>query len=256
MLDAMTVTTERIELPVADGTALPAYLADPAGRGRAGARAGPAARTGVIVAHELFGVNPGIQGVVDRLAGAGYLALAPEFYHRHAAPGRWLERDDAGRAEGFALLHQLRRDQVLADVDAATGWLGSQPGIGRTAMIGFSAGGHLAYLAACRRPISRTAVIYGGWLPTTDIPLSQPEPTLDLTPGITGRILYVVGENDTLIDAGQRAQIGAALTRAGIDHELVVCPGAGHAFFWPGTAAFSPAATDDTWARILGLLAA
>ena len=200
-------------------------------------------------------MNPDIQGVVDQLAGTGYLALAPEFYHRHAAAGRWLERDDAGRAEGFALLHQLRRDQALADVDAAMGWLGAQPGIERTAMIGFSAGGHLAYLAACQRPISRTAVIYGGWLPTTDIPLSQPEPTLDLTQGITGRILYVVGENDTLIDAGQRAQIGTALAQAGIDHELVVCPGAGHAFFWPGTEAFSQAATDDTWARILGLLA-
>lgn len=267
MLDPMTVTSERIELPVADGTALPAYLADAGGRGHAGTRPGPGgrghagtrlgspARTGVIVAHELFGVNPDIQGVVDRLADAGYLALAPEFYHRHAEAGRWLERDDAGRAEGFALLHQLRRDQALADVDAAMGWLGAQPGIERTAVIGFSAGGHLAYLAACRRPISRTAVIYGGWLPTTDIPLSQPEPTLDLTRGITGRILYVVGENDMLIDAGQRAQIGAALAQAGIDHELVVCPGAGHAFFWPGTEAFNQAATDDTWGRILGLLA-
>jgi len=267
MLDPMTVTSERIELPVADGTALPAYLADAGGRGHAGTRPGPGgrgdagtrlgspARTGVIVAHELFGVNPDIQGVVDRLADAGYLALAPEFYHRHAEAGRWLERDDAGRAEGFALLHQLRRDQALADVDAAMGWLGAQPGIERTAVIGFSAGGHLAYLAACRRPISRTAVIYGGWLPTTDIPLSQPEPTLDLTRGITGRILYVVGENDMLIDAGQRAQIGAALAQAGIDHELVVCPGAGHAFFWPGTEAFNQAATDDAWGRILGLLA-
>ena len=58
----------------------------------------------MIVAHELFGVNPGIREVADRLAEAGYLALAPEFYHRSAAPGRWLERDDAGRAEGFALL--------------------------------------------------------------------------------------------------------------------------------------------------------
>ena len=50
-------------------------------------------------------------------------------------------------------------------------------------MIGFSAGGHLSYLAACRLPISRTAVLYGGWLPTTDIPMSQPSPTLDLTRG-------------------------------------------------------------------------
>jgi carboxymethylenebutenolidase len=131
MLDAMTVTSERIELRVADGTALPAYLTGPGDRGHAGTRPGSPARTGVIVAHELFGVNPDIQGVVDRLAGAGYLALAPEFYHRHAEAGRWLERDDAGRAEGFALLRQLRRDQALADVDAAVGWLGAQPSSAR-----------------------------------------------------------------------------------------------------------------------------
>ena len=162
-----------LEIPVADGTTLPAYLPQPAaGPAPAGpARTVPAA-TGVIVAHELFGVNPGIREVADRLAEAGYLALAPEFYHRSAAPGRWLERDDAGRAEGFALLRRLHRDQALADVDAALTWLSSQPGIERTAMIGFSAGGHLAYLAACRFPISRTAVLYGGWLPTTDIPLA------------------------------------------------------------------------------------
>jgi len=42
-----------IKVPVEDGTSLPAYLARPAG---------DQARTGVIVAHELFGVNPDIAG--------------------------------------------------------------------------------------------------------------------------------------------------------------------------------------------------
>lgn len=92
-------------------------------------------------------------------------------------------------------------------------------------------------------------------LPTTGIPLSQPAPTLGLTPGITGRLPYVAGDDDALIDAAQRDQIGAALTSSGIDHELVTCPGAGHAFFWPGTPGFSREATEQTWARILALLA-
>ena len=122
-------------------------------------------------------------------------------------------------------------------------------------MIGFSAGGHLAYLAACRLPVSRTAVLYGGWLPSTDIPLSQPDPTLSLTPGITGRLLYLVGGDDTLIDAAQRKEIGAALDQADVEHELVVYPGVQHAFFWPGTPAYDPDATEDAWARILDLLA-
>ena len=209
-------------IPVADRTTLRAYLARPA--------ANPAA-TGVIVAHELFGVNPDIRGVADDLARAGFLTIAPEFYHRDAPPGRWLERDDAVRQEGFGYLHRLRRDQALADVAAAIGWLRSQPGIERVALVGFSAGGHLSYLAACRLPVSRTAVLYGGWLPGTDIPMSRPTPTLAETPGITGRILYLVGEDDALIDAGQREQIRAALESAGVKHELVSYPGVGHAFF-------------------------
>ena len=233
-------------IPVSDGTALPVYVVRPVTA---------AAPTGVIVAHELFGVNPDIRGVADDLAGAGYLAIAPEFYHRDAPPGRWLERDDAGRQEGFGYLQRLGREQALADVSAAMAWLCAEPGIERVAVVGFSAGGHLSYLAACRLPVSRTAVLYGGWLPGTDIPLSQPVPTLELTPGITGRVLYLVGEDDTLISSGQREQIRAALSGAGVDHELVSYPGVQHAFFWPGTPPFSRAARDDAWRRILELLA-
>lgn len=242
----MTITNATVQIPVADGTTLPAYLARPA--------AGHAP-TGVIVAHELFGVNPDIRTVTDDLARAGHLAIAPEFYHRDAPPGRWLERDDAGRQEGFTLLHRLERQHALADAAAASDWLRDQPGIERIAMIGFSAGGHLGYLAACQLPVSRTAVLYGGWLPTTDIPMSQPTPTLDLTPGITGRLLYLVGEDDTLIPAEQRGQIRDALRQAGTDHEMVCYPGTGHAFFWPDTPAFSKTARDDAWSRILAMVA-
>ena len=235
-----------ITIAVEDGSSLPAYLTRPT------ANPAPA---GVIVAHELFGVNPDIRGVADDLARAGFLTIAPEFYHRDAAPGRWLERDDTGREEGFGYLNRLTRDQALADAAAASAWLTSEPGIERVAVVGFSAGGHLAYLAACRLPVSRAAVLYGGWLPGTDIPMSQPTPTLDLTPGITGRVLYLVGEDDALIDAAQREQIRTALAIAGVDHELVSYPGTGHAFFWPGTPPFSKEARDDAWQRIVALLA-
>ena len=236
------MTTEKIS--VADGTTMPAYCVRPAGDQRP---------VGVIVAHELFGVNPDIQGVADDLARAGYLAIAPEFYHRDAPPGRWLERDDEGRKEGFTYLNRLERDQALADAAAAQDWLRGQ--VDRVAMVGFSAGGHLSYLAACRLPIDRTAVLYGGWLASTDIPMSRPTPTLELTPGISGRLLYLTGEDDALIDAAQREQIGAALRNAGVRHEVVSYPGTGHAFFWPGTPPFSQQARDDAWSRILALLA-
>ncbi|MGH3396548.1 MAG: hypothetical protein ACRDPO_17840, partial [Streptosporangiaceae bacterium] len=65
------------------------------------------------------------------------MTVAPEFYHRDAPPGRWLERDDNGRQEGFTYLQRLGRDQALADVAAAVDWLRGQ--VDRVAMVGFSA---------------------------------------------------------------------------------------------------------------------
>src|SRR5258708_36316286 len=184
----MASTNAPVKPPLPEGPTMPAYLASPA--------AGHAP-TGVIVAHELFGVNPDIRGVADDLAEAGYLTIAPEFYHRDAQPGRWLERDDAGRHEGFHLLNRLQRHQALGDVTACISWLRSQPAIEKIAMIGFSAGGHLSYLAGCRLPITQTAVPYGGWLPTTHIPMSPPTPTPDPHPRNTRPILYPVRREDT-----------------------------------------------------------
>ena len=233
----------RVSIPVSDGTMLPACVAAPA----------TPATTGVIVVHELFGVNPGIQGVAEDLAGEGLLAVAPEFYHRSAPAGRWLPRDDAGRAEGFGYLNELTRQQALDDTAAAIAWLRAQPGIERIAIMGFSAGGHLAFLAACSLDVDAAAVLYGGWLTVTDIPLSQPAPTLDLAPGIKGRLLYIVGEDDFLITAEQRAEIAAALRAAGPGHEVVSYPGVNHAFWWPDTPEYSKQARDDAWSRVLSL---
>ena len=58
--------------------------------------------------------------------------------------------------------------------------------------------------------------------------------------GITGPLLYLVGEDDMLIHAGQRAQIRGGLKAAGMDHEVISYPGVQHAFFWAGYAAVQP----------------
>jgi carboxymethylenebutenolidase len=237
-------TTTQVPVPGHE-TALPIYQARPVGEQRA---------VGVIVAHELFGVNPDIRGVVDRLAGHGYLAIAPEFYHRNVPAGLWLQRDDAGRQQGFELLHKMTRSTALADAGAAVDHLCAQPGIDEVAIIGFSAGGHLAYLAASQLPICRTVVLYGGWLPSADIPISTPTPTLSLTPQIIGRLLYLVGGDDELIPADQVGLIEQALKTAGVDHEVVSYPGAAHAYFWPSTPAYDAAATAASWTRIFAFL--
>lgn len=155
---------------------------------------------------------------------------------------------------------QLTRQQAINDVRATMGYLSSRPdATGRSAIVGFSLGGHVAYLAASQLDLAATAVLYGGWIPTRDIPLSQPEPTITLTPGIAkhgGRLLFLVGDQDQLIGAEQRRELKDALTTAQVRHELIVYPDTPHAFFWEGTDTFRPTSRDNAWRRMQDLLAA
>ena len=235
----MSVLTETVD--IADGMA--GHLARPAG---------PGPYPGVLVGMELFGVSDHVRQVCGRLAGLGFTALAPDLYHR-VAPGTEFTEDAQGRERAFAALHALTREEVLSDVRAARDHL-TAAGCPRVAMVGLSVGGHVAYLAATELDLSAVVIAYGGWLPTGDIPLGRPSPTLDRTHGITAPVLLLVGDEDALIPPEHRRQITRALRAAGVRHELVEYPGVGHGFLSDRRAAHDPAAAEDAWERIGELL--
>jgi len=121
-------------------------------------------------------------------------------------------------------------------------------------MVGLSVGGHIAYLAATRFSLPAVAIFYGGWIPTTDITISQPEPTITATAHISGRVQMFVGSDDPIIPAEQRHQITDALTTAGVDHRLIEYPGVGHGFLCDRRASFHPEAANDASNRLLRFL--
>jgi predicted esterase len=63
---------------------------------------------------------------------------------------------------------------------------------------------------------------------SSDIHLSRPQPTLTRTPGITGRLLVLVGEHDQVISTEQRRQIAEALETANVRYDIVEYAGVGH----------------------------
>jgi carboxymethylenebutenolidase len=248
MSKVMRVLTETVTIPPLEGTPpdgppMHGYLARPD-------TTGPL--TGVVVGMELFGVSAHVRDVCDHLADLGYLALAPDLYHRHATMIE-LPEDDHGRASGFELLHQLTRPRVLADLRATLDYLQNRCST-FAGMVGLSVGGHVAYFAATELDLPAVVIAYGGWIPTTDIPLSRPQPTLTKTPGITGRVLLLIGEQDQLIPAEQRHQLSEALTNADIAHELVEYPDTGHGFLNPRRDSYQAFAAQDAWQRIEKLL--
>ena len=95
-------------LVAADGHRLQAYEAVPVG----------AARGGVVVVQEIFGVNDHIRRVADGYAADGYRVIAPALFDR-VRPGIELGYTDADIAEGRKIRGQLSFEQALADVEAA-----------------------------------------------------------------------------------------------------------------------------------------
>ncbi|MFF7247304.1 dienelactone hydrolase family protein [Embleya sp. NPDC008237] len=248
----MSVKTvdEWIEIDVPGAPApMSGYLARPDG---------PGPHPNVLVGFEMFGITGYVRGVADMLAGLGYRALVPDFYHR---AGRRIElpADLDGRARGLDLVGGLTRDGVRADVTAAIAELGRRFGDDApTAMVGLSAGGHIAYYAATQVPLAALVAFYPGWLTGTEIGLGRPEPTVTLTPSIARYdtpVLVLIGGEDHLYPAAERDSIARLLAEAGVRNEFVVYPDTPHGFACEERDTYRPAAAEDAWARATALLA-
>jgi carboxymethylenebutenolidase len=205
---------------------------------------------GVILTFQLFGIDEHVRRLADRIAALGYTVAVPNLYHRAGVTE--LPMDDAGRQRGLQLLGGLTRENVLADLAETMDRLPAGP----KGIVGLSMGGHIAYLAAAELGLDAAAVLFPGWLTGTAIPLSRPEPTVELTPKITGRVLLLAGDQDHVLPPADIDTIKTALQEAGVRHEVVLYPGVPHAFFFPGTATYHPEAADDAWQRIGTFLAA
>jgi carboxymethylenebutenolidase len=145
----MKIKTEAIEIPLEAGGTMGGFVARPDDR---------EARPAVLVFMEIFGINSHIRDVAERLAREGYVALAPDYFHR-TGPGVEYAYDEEGMGRGMALLAALEADEMISDVNAAIAWLESRSDVQseRIGAIGFCIGGHMAYLSACETSVCSAA---------------------------------------------------------------------------------------------------
>jgi carboxymethylenebutenolidase len=237
----MQIATERVSIPLAQGGPMGGYLARPAE---------PGARPAVLVFMEIFGVNAHIRDVTERVAHEGYVALAPDYFHR-TGPGVDYGYDDAGFAAGMQLLNALRADEMVADARAAIAWLRARKDVrgDRTGCMGFCIGGHMTYLTACETDVRAAASFYGGGIAAPQSPGGQPS-TIGRTGGIQGRILCLFGGKDAFIPNDQVDAIRDALAKARTRHEVVVYPGCDHGFFCDQRPSYDAKAAHDAWERV------
>jgi carboxymethylenebutenolidase len=209
------------------------YLAIPAGTGP---------WPGVVVIHEAFGLNADTREHADRLAAAGYLALAPDLFNGVS----WV-RCLRG---AFRQLH-ARSGPAFDALDAARDLLAKRvDSTGKTGVIGFCMGGAFALLLAPRGEYSAAAVNYG------EVPQDAEQILAGSCP-----IVASYGGRD-MMGEGHPKRLEAALTALDVPHELKIYPKAGHSFMSPKPAGlkpvtmlarldYNPEAAEDAWRRIL-----
>ena len=210
------------------------YLATPA------SGSGP----GVMVIQEWWGLDSGTKLMADRLATAGFVALAPDLYHGELAGHT--EMDKAAK-----LMHSLPPDRAGRDMSGAVDYLAGHAAVtskGGIGVVGFCMGGMLAFLIAANRPDKVKAVV-----PFYGFPQGAAEPDWStLTASISG---HMAEKDDFFPPAAARA-LEAKLRAMGKDVTLAVEPGTGHAFMGSHNAlgTYNAAAAERIWPEVVSFL--
>jgi carboxymethylenebutenolidase len=228
------ITTEKVTLTVRDGSKMNAFVARPESSTKA---------PGVMVFQEAFGVNGHIRDVAEKIAGEGYVAIAPELFHRTAAPGAELSYDDFPAV--MPHMRALSTEALAADVQAAYDWLSNDSRTDGTKIgcVGFCLGGRTSFIAAATVPLQAAVSFYGGGIG----PNSRGPSLLHLATKINAPILFFWGGLDAHIPPEQTRPIEDALKEAKKEFVNVTISFADHAFFRNVGPHYSPNASALAW---------
>ncbi|BDR91084.1 dienelactone hydrolase family protein [Vulcanisaeta souniana] len=248
---------EYIRYRTSDGSELTAFQATP----------DTPYKSAVIVIHEIFGITEFIKNTTKRLAGLGYLAIAPNLYSRNASV--FTEQNIAGIMRRFWSLPPERRadpkainelmstlsqtereivqelainretteERMVRDIVDTHNYVKSTYRVERMGIIGFCMGGGLAFEASTRAPFDASVIYYG----------RNPRNINDIAK-IKGAILTIYASEDPAINQGIPDLIKAVLTHKP-RFEMAFYPGTYHAFATEGGPAYNEVAAKDAWER-------
>jgi len=205
---------ELLELTSADGTHFSAALAEPP---EASGRA-------VVILPDVRGLSPFYAALAERFAEAGHHAVTFDYFGRTAGLG---PRDEA--FDCWPHVRQTHPDTVQADAAAALAALRERTGATAVCAVGFCFGGTQSFLASTNPALGLDGVVgfYGGLNPERWGEHSPIHRAVDMR----GPVLGLYGGADEGIPPDQIEAFEQGLAAAGVDHEIVVYPGAPHSFF-------------------------
>lgn len=243
-VEAQTITTDagglvtgEVKIPTSEGE-LPAYYAHPASG---------SSFPIVIVNEEIFGVHEHIKDLCRRLAKAGYLAVATEYYARIGDLSKMTDVPTIIKD----VISKAPDARYLADAEATIDWAGKNKGnVGKVAVTGFCRGGRQTWLMAENNARVKAAVAWYGPVlgATSDI---QPRTVTDGADQLKCPLLGLYGAADTGIKVDDVQAAAAKAKAAGKTVEIVVYPDTPHGFNADYRPSYRKEAAEDGWKRML-----
>jgi carboxymethylenebutenolidase len=235
----MDIQTEWVNLSVSDGTKMRTYVAQPARSPRAA----------LLVFPEIFGINSHIRDIAERFARQGYLAVAPELFHR-SGPGFECGYSEAEIGQGIGHMQQVKPEGLEADIKAAFEYAKDASRNLPVGCVGFCMGGRVATVASIVAPLACGISFYGGGI--------GPGPfgpgMLDQLAQLQAPMLFLWGGKDAHIPLDSVDKVIAAMRAAAKPYTTVEFSEAEHGFFCDQRGSYNAAAAAVAWPMALAYL--
>jgi carboxymethylenebutenolidase len=187
---------------------------------------------GIVVIHEIYGLNENMKDITRRFADQGYVALAVDLF--------------AGRNRAICMFRVMTgllltplHNSGIHDLKAALSFLSEQPGVdvSRLGAVGYCFGGSFVIAWACTDERLKVIAPYYAMNPR---PLKA-----------VARLCPVVGSypDNFTISAGKKLDV--ELDRYNVPHDIKIYPGAKHGFFNDTSSIYDESAAQDSWGRVL-----
>lgn len=188
----------------------------------------------IIVIQEWWGLDAQTKSIADRFAKEGYLAFAPDLYHGEIA--------QPGDGDTAMKLVQKYGPNAAKDLESLFDALKSHADCnGRIGSVGFCFGGRMSLLLSTTRPLHAVCTFYGGGMQAV---FDQ------LRANLKAPVLGFFGDADVSIPVGTVEQFDKLLDEIGVEHEIIMYPNSGHAFFRDSDPqVYKPEASKDAWER-------
>lgn len=231
------MTTSKWREIDSDGSAMRMHVSAPAG-------AGPF--PGIVIMQHQGGVDEFVQQTTQRLAQAGYIAAAPDLYHRDGPDCK----DDIVTRRS-----RLSDRRIINDIAATVNFLQRHDSIAseRIGIMGFCMGGRLALLGAATNPAFKVAVAFypGNTFRAWGRNLPSPfERMVDIRCPVQGHF----GAEDANPSPEDMAKLDAELTKLNKPHEFHSYANAGHAFLDSTKDSYRRHADEASWPKALEFL--